>query len=105
MLYTIIAVCLLNYVFICQSYIIGAVETVQSVCNLYSYFDIVVLTVDGVYVYDDVTHLYSPPGPCKPVQSFHSVFNAYPDLPDITEVKTIHSFNTDRVEIYTGGYL
>ena len=86
--------------FILQSFIIGALETVTNLCNLNSYFDVVVLTRNGVYIYDEWEHLYSSPGPCKPVQTFESVFYVFSDLPNITEVDAIMSFNTDHVEIY-----
>ncbi|CAC5419219.1 unnamed protein product [Mytilus coruscus] len=92
-------------VFSNSSFIIGTVETVQNLCTPYSYFDIVVLTRNGVYVYDVYTHMYTSPGPCMPVKAFEDVFNAYSDLPRITEIEAIHSSNTDRVELYANNYV
>ena len=75
-----------------------------NLCYLYSHADVVVLTRNGVYIYDDWEHLYSSPGPCKPVQTFDSVFYAFNDLPDITEVEAIMSHSTAHVEIYASKY-
>ncbi|CAG2184780.1 unnamed protein product [Mytilus edulis] len=81
--------------------IIGTVEVIQNLCGSYTSNDIIVLTRDGVYVYDKYDDLWTnTTGPCMPVQAFEDVFNAYSNLPDITEIEAIHSTNTDRIIMF-----
>ncbi|XP_063410908.1 uncharacterized protein LOC134693893 isoform X1 [Mytilus trossulus] len=85
--------------------IIGTVEVIQNLCDTYTSNDIIVLTRGGIYVYDEYDDLWTSSGTCMPVQAFEDIFNAYPNLPDITEIEAIHSTNTDRVELYANNYV
>jgi hypothetical protein len=64
--------------------------------------DFLVLTPEGVYVYDEVNDLTS--GACDGPIDFTTIFKGYPSIPTINSVSGILIFQTSNIELYAGKY-
>lgn len=62
--------------------------------------DFLVLTTEGVYVYDEITDVTI--APCNGPVPFTSIFQGYPSIPTIEMTKGILISQSTNVELYSG---